>query len=269
MEDTADIFDSSIFTLFAVPPIGFSTSNPDEPWVYTSPVGDVVKLWLPHPPADLYAALQANNLWLSAIFLADHISRGEISLHTAVCELGAGAGLPGITAARAGSYVLCTDYDSAEVVATIKRNYEYNLRNTSSEGTPEETSEGRYRWAVRGHTWGTPTESLLSLSEGGYDLLLADTLWSTGGHEALIDSVLALLRDGGTAHVAAGLHTGRGPVNRFMALAAARGLDVKKIREVKWSSSGGWETYSDEEREMESEGEVRGVVVYYTLHKRE
>jgi len=302
MEDTADIFDDSLMTLFSVPPIGFSTSSPSDPWVYTPPedahsalstasVPSVpsapspslapIKLWLPQPPASVFAALQANNLWLSAVYLSDRIARGEVTFSDApILELGAGAGLPSIMAARMGYAVCCTDYDDASVVGTIRRNLAENLGGVEvgakaaaeAEHTGKCAREGSGPWAVRGHTWGTDTSELVSLvprltsaSAGGFDLILADTLWTSAGHDALLVSIMALLRRGGTAHVTAGLHTGRGPVNRFMAAAAARGLKVLKHGEVRWLPGGGWGVYEDEENE--GEGEVRGVVVYYTLHR--
>ncbi|BEJ12642.1 hypothetical protein CspHIS471_0211020 [Cutaneotrichosporon sp. HIS471] len=266
MEDSADIFDAALCALFAISPIGFSTSSPDEPHVYTPPVGATVRLWLPHPPASVHAALQANHLWLSAVFLADRIASGDISFITncsypnpsprpsSVVELGAGAGLPSIMAARCGSRVTCTDYDDAVVVATIARNFE-----------ADQPSD----WAVMGHSWGTDVSKLLTRSEWGYDaILLADTLWSSDKHGILLDSVTSLLRRpaegyaGGVVHVAAGLHTGRGPVTRFIEVAAKRGLEATFEGEVQWLPGGGWGPHQWEGGQLQEE---RGVVVYHTL----
>jgi pimeloyl-ACP methyl ester carboxylesterase len=249
-EDSADIFDTALCALFAVPPIGFSTASPDEPHVYTPPCGRPVRLWLPHPPAGVHAALQANNLWLSAVFLADRVAS---TLSSTVVELGAGAGLPSIMAARAGARVTCTDYDDPVVVGTIRRNFE---------------ADGPGDWAVRGHSWGTDVSALLARAPGGYDaVLLADTLWSSDKHGILLDSVCSLLRrprddEGGVVHVAAGLHTGRGPVARFIEMAEQRGLRATLETEVQWQPGGGWDAH-----EWAGEGlqEERGVVVYHTL----
>lgn len=279
-EDAADIFDTGLCTLFAVPPIGFSTASPDEPHIYTPPgaSGGAVRLWLPHPPASVHAALQANNLWLSAVFLADMIASGQITFSSStptltppvpapsgpgptvgaraprVVELGAGAGLPSILAARTGARVTCTDYNDPVVVSTIRRNF----------------AEQPGDWAVMGHSWGTDVSKLLARARGGYDaVLLADTLWSSDKHGILLDSVCSILRcpkgegdDGGVVHVAAGLHTGRGPVARFLEMAETRGLAASFVSEVQWLPGGGWGAHEWAGERLQEE---RGVVVYYKL----
>jgi nicotinamide N-methyltransferase len=245
-EDPTDIFDTSLSSLFSIPPIAFSTSSPSAPYIYTTPSGTTIELKLPHPPPNLYTKLQANNLWLAGIFLADMIDTSAISCQGRVCELGAGAGLPGIVAGLKGSEVLSTDWGVDEVLDVIKGNFE-------KAKVP--------KYSVLGHEWGTDPSPLLGSGKGGQfdSLLLADTLWVTDAHSALLDSVYALLKPGGTAHIAAGLHTGRGPLERFVAAARGRGAVVEHIKEVRWNR-GEWEDYvapanSDEER---------GVVVYYT-----
>lgn len=74
--------------------------------------------------------------------------RGEKSpwdvLSETVLELGAGTGLAGMVAAKAGAKeVIITDYPAEEVLANLKANVERNL-------SPEE----RERCVVRGHEWG-------------------------------------------------------------------------------------------------------------------
>lgn len=314
-EDSADIFDTALCALFAVAPIGFSTSSAEEAHIYKPPIGDPVRLWLPHPPASVYAALQANNLWLSAVFFADKLSTGEIDLGSSshppppasdsptapgasdsfpslppaatslissplVAELGAGAGLPGIIAARGGARVVSSDYDDPEVVRTIRRNFD-------TEFGPSNSAAG---WAVLGHSWGSSVAPLVAHAEGGFDaVLLADTIWSSDKHGILLDSVCGLLRrpkkaadkgakegaqsggelgdregggdGGGVVHIAAGLHTGRGPIERFITLAEKRGLRATLECEVQWLPGGGWGPHAY----VGGEGEERGVVVYHTL----
>lgn len=273
-EDSADIFDSALSALFQVPPIGFSTADPSKPHVYTPPSGREVQLWLPQPPASVYAALQANNLWLSAVYLADMVGRGELEVSPGikVVELGAAAGLPGIMAARAGGFVVGTDYDDESIIKVMRRNYAGALGEggeikddaVASDAVASHNSN-THHWAVRGHSWGTDPTPLLNLAGGQFDVvLLADTLWSTPGHADLLDSVVALLKDGGVAHVAAGLHTGRGPVARFMDMANDRGFQVQFIREVAWMPGGGW---GESTARKDAEGEERGIVMYYILTK--
>lgn len=261
-DDDLDIFDTALSTLFDIPPIGFSSSR-GRPHLYTPPDGSglpLVEVHLASPPADIFSKLQAQNLWLSAVYLADRISTGAIRLEGDVAELGAGAGLPSVIAglrrkadralhpARASEgVVLCTDYDDATVVANIRRNAE-------GAASPIE---------VRGHSWGEDPKPLLALAPAGFSLLLADTLWSTATHEILLQSVLALLAQDGTVHLTAGLHTGRGPHARFFELARAQGLKVNKVEEVIYDN-GEWRSHEEEAAHLEEE---RGVVIYYTLHR--
>ncbi|WVF72671.1 hypothetical protein IAT40_007489 [Kwoniella sp. CBS 6097] len=100
-------------------------------------------------------------------------------------------------------------------------------------------------------------------------LLLADVLWTTSSHSVLLDSISKLLRPQntqaqayGVAHITAGLHTGRGPVERFIASAKERGMKITMVREVRLGRNG-WEEY-DESLAKAGE-EERGVVVYFTL----
>jgi predicted nicotinamide N-methyase len=245
-EDPTDIFDTSLSSLFSIPPIAFSTSSPSAPYVYTNPLGIKISLKLPNPPPDLYTKLQANNLWLSGIYLADMIATHRLSplLQGRVCELGAGAGLPGIAAGLEGCQVVSTDWGVDEVLDVIKGNFE---------------RAGVNDYKVVGHEWGTDPDPLLEGGDKFDALLLADTLWVTEAHNALLDSVFALLKPGGVAHIAAGLHTGRGPVDRFLAAARERGGKVQAIKEVRWNR-GVWDDYTTNE----GVGEERGVVVYHT-----
>lgn len=268
-EDTADAydaFDDSLFSLFNVPPIAFSTGSSNDYTTYTPPADSQdtrpLKLFLSHPPADLYQRLQANQLWLSGVFLADRIATGRITFSRPVAELGAGAGLPSIIVARAGGTVVCTDYNNPEVIGTIRRNFETEFKREEEEGGEKTSSSPR--WAVEGHTWGEDPSPLLAHSPEGFDLILADTLWSSRCHAELADSIMALLHRDGVVHVAAGLHTGRGPVNRFMALIKDHGLVVYPQGEVRWQPGGGWAEYAAADDDGEEE---RGVVVYYTLHR--
>ncbi|KAI9637299.1 uncharacterized protein MKK02DRAFT_15554, partial [Dioszegia hungarica] len=126
------------------------------------------------PPAELYTTLQANHVWLASVFLADKIALGSINVDECrVAELGAGAGLPGIMACISGAEVISSDWDTPTVIGAIKENF----GGACKEG----------KWAVVGHTWGTPVAPLLrALLSGGerrFDILfLADTLWVTDAH---------------------------------------------------------------------------------------
>jgi nicotinamide N-methyltransferase len=263
--DPLDIFDTSLAAIFSVPPISFSTYSPSFLHTYVPPssaappLSAPIELRLAEPPANL-TSLQANYLWLAGVYLADLLSLGEIGIGVGsrVAELGAGAGLPGVVAARRGAEVVSSDWGDPAILSTLLDNFERNV----STSTPTRT------YAVVGHQWGTDPSPLLQAlcthpPQTRFDhLLLADTIWITEAHSALLDSVVALLRPGGVAHIAAGYHTGRGPVERFVSAARARGARVGSMREVQWKLGGGWEEYSGTHS---GEGEERGVVVYFTL----
>lgn len=267
-EDSADIFDSSLSLLFDLPPFalspeqdGYCTYRPQP----TDGNGDLkpIRLRLAQPPAALHTTLQVNHLWLSGIYLADLLALGDISVRSLrVAELGAGAGLPSIVACREGgaAAVVSTDWGVDEVLCAL----EDNLGAACSGGKDSV-------WAVRGHQWGTDPSPLLEalpspspVSQTKFDvLLLADVLWATGAHAALLDSIFALLAPDGVAHIAAGLHTGRGPLERFITAAKSRSAHIQPIREVRWKMDGRWEDHEPgQETGLEEE---RGIVVYFTL----
>ncbi|KAK4687952.1 EEF1A N-terminal glycine/lysine methyltransferase, partial [Tremellales sp. Uapishka_1] len=253
-EDPTDIFDTGLSNLFFIPPIAFSTSSPSAFYAYTPPrtASQPIQLRLPDPPANLTSTLQANNLWLSSLYLADLLSLSEIIVDGKhVAELGAGAGLPGIVARRdcAPKSVLSTDWGVEEVLSVITGNFQ---RNCKGEG----------QWVVSGHEWGTDVSNLMK-EDGRLDvLLLADVIWVTAAHQALLNSVFRLLKPGGVAHITAGLHTGRGPLERFIVAARDRKATVHEVREVKWVAEGGW---APNDMEKDGREEERGVVVYLIL----
>lgn len=261
-DDPLDLFDTALSTIFSIPPIAFSSGGT---FTYHPPLSassskkplPTVKLTLPSPPAELYTTLQANHVWLASVYLADQLASGTIPVEgKRVAELGAGAGLPGIIACLSGARgVVSSDWDTPDVLGAIKRNF-------------TAACEGESGWAVTGHTWGTdPSPLLTALSPHDalqrFDtLLLADTLWVTDAHSVLLDSMFALLDLNGTAYIAAGLHTGRGPVERFRSAAKGRGAHVSPIINKRWLGSGGW---GDNQISGPGLEEERGVVVYFTL----
>lgn len=252
-EDAADILDIALSSLYDIPPIAFSTSSPSALHTYNPPNNhQPVHLRLPNPSAEVYTKLQANHLWLAAIYLADLIHLGQIPIEgQRIAELGAAAGLPGVSACRLGAEVVGTDWGDQGILDALEDNFKRSC------------PDGRY--AVRAHEWGSDPAPLLSAlgEEVQFDrLLLADTLWVTEAHSALLDSIWSLLKPGGTAHVAAGLHTGRGPLQRFITAAEARGATIINRREVFWKSEGEWLEGTRSSSGLEEE---RGVVVYFEL----
>lgn len=327
VQDVENIFEDSLLSLFDHYPVAISTAGPHEPYDYapsraplprstgeddhevpalfsnppsgptSSSIPKPLQIYLPVAPSSLHTTLQLTHLWLSSLYMADLISSHHPNLPTRnqrVCELGAGAGLPGIAALVHGEAreVVGTDYavpehereegaadadaDAEDVLGVLRGNYRRAIKGQEDHFTG--------KWAVTGHTWGESTVPLLeepkpsaSIPSENDDrlfttLLLADLLWSSSSHTSLITSLLTLLHPSrGVAHVISGLHQGRGPVERFKALWREMNTGgeawIKEVDEVRWGKSG-WERYEKEggerEREWNSENE-RGVIVWFVV----
>lgn len=306
MSDIEGIFEDSLLSLFDHRPIAFSTPAPDQPYIYTpsaiqgitgnvtAPQTDlVVPVRLPIAPSALHTTLQLTHIWLSSVLLADLIVSRDIDVKDErICELGAGAGLPGILAARMGARgVVSTDYavplaeegEGEDVLAVLRGNFRRSIPDAI--GVEGET------WQVLGHTWGESADVLLSscatsspsrqsqhVPEKFPILLLADLLWTTSAHASLITSITDLLCPRtGTAHVVAGLHQGRGAVERFkrswLNRTAARGGWVQDLLEVQWDHTG-WEVLRDFRVEdrigvQEDGRDEHGTVVWFTIGLRD
>ncbi|KAJ9125108.1 hypothetical protein QFC22_000061 [Naganishia vaughanmartiniae] len=329
IDTTEEIFEDSLLSLFQHRPIAFSTKGPEDPYVYL-PSGiqllrrasvenkdgkenskddndngsmplqlpplkqqPAIKLNLPTAPPALHTTLQLSHLWLSSIFLADLISHHLITVNRErICELGAGAGLPGIVSALNGAKeVVATDY-----AVPLQQGREEGvldvLRSNFLRTVPRAAEEEGNTWAVLGHTWGdgesvrrvlssplnSNSNSHTEAESGKFTLLLlADLLWSTASHSALITSLERLMDpQKGRACVVAGLHQGRGPVERFICSWKAAGGWLRYEMEVQWGpegwelledfrgtvDDGKWEYLYDEAR---NGGDEHGTVVYFTI----
>ncbi|WWC93638.1 hypothetical protein V866_000473 [Kwoniella sp. B9012] len=288
-EDPTDIFDTSLSSLFSIPPIGFAPDH-NRYFTYNAPNSDdqnpqAIKLKIPSPPSSLYTTLQAQLIWPSSIYLADLISLGTIDVKDQnVVELGSAAGLPGVVASQRGvKKVVSTDYGVKEVLDVLEDNFKMNS-----------TKDDEDRWEVKGHCWGDSVDDLVEcispelIKSNGlgskaidaqneedfhtsnqttrtkFDIILAaDVLWTTSTHQILLDSIISLMTKDGITHITAGLHTGRGPLERFIHSAEKRGLKVEYRGEVRLKGDNSWEEYN---QSMAIEGEEeRGVVVWFTL----
>lgn len=298
MSDIEGIFEDSLLSLFDHRPIAFSTPAPDQPYVYTpsaihfndnvtTPRTDlVVAVHLPIAPSALHTTLQLTHIWLSSVLLADLIISGQIKVEgERICELGAGAGLPGIVAARMGAAgVVSTDYAVPESQDEEGNDVLAVLRGNFRRSVPDSVGVEGKTWKVTGHTWGESVDGILSsctspspaqpsAPQKFSTLILADLLWTTSAHASLITSILNLLSPRtGTAHVVAGLHQGRGAVERFkhawLERTASLGGWVADQLEVQWDHAG-WEVLRDFRIDgrpaVQEEADEHGTVVWFTI----
>lgn len=124
--------------------------------------------------------------------MSDHVdAHPEEFVGKSVLELGAGAGLPSILAARAGArYVLCTDYPDEELILNIQKNIQTLI--------PEQC---RRACEALGYLWGAPAADLLARNAGRkYDvLILCDVIFNHSEHRKLLQSIADLLDPEGVA----------------------------------------------------------------------
>lgn len=218
---------------------------------YASPVARVgrLRLQLADPAAGREHQLFGHYVWNSAVQAAALLEAGRGAWDVggrAVLELGAGAGLASIVAARMGaSRVVAADFPAPALLAVLRANVARNL------------PPGRCR--VVSHEWGRLPECKDKADDNDGDdddgdmafarrgrrgfsrVLAADCLWLMAEHGALRRSIAWFLADGADARalVVAAFHTGRATVRRFFedddcdgASLAALELAVEEICEV-------------------------------------
>lgn len=116
-----------------------------------------------------------------------------------VVELGSGAGLPSLVAAKGGArFVVATDYPDDDLLENIRQNVKSNL-----------TAEEQQRISVAGHIWGRQIDELLTTASQPqlFDLaILSDLIFNHSAHEDLLRSCDRLLTSGGCALVAFSHH---------------------------------------------------------------
>lgn len=187
------------------------------------PQPEAPRLSIVLPEAPLYM-LFAHRVWRAGMLLADAIYAGAVDVRNAnVLELGAGTGLPALTAAVCGGarFVVATDYDDDSILAALRANVKRTLAD-HTEHAPI---------VVAAHTWGHRMDDISDLLSARapvlFDaILLADCVWERFSHDALVKSITALLARTPSARVymVAGLHTGRATLVHFFRRMLAAGL---------------------------------------------
>ncbi|KAF8967593.1 hypothetical protein BDZ97DRAFT_1755711 [Flammula alnicola] len=209
-------------------------------------------------------ALHASSIWVSSIYVSDHLADLHLEDHiklkppgtpVRVLELGASAGLPSILIAKLHPNtvnVTVTDYPDEALIKTLSENVD---RNDVAEGC------GALPFA-----WGTDPSPILHAGDEKFDLVIAaDTLWNPDSHGIFIDALKSTLKKSLTSriHLVVGLHTGRYTIGSFLKHALGSGFDLESIREKEVGGSS--ERIWDVTRENEDDKERRRWVIWIQL----
>ncbi|KAF8549414.1 hypothetical protein OG21DRAFT_1515223 [Imleria badia] len=270
--DPEDILSASLESLYGFTPITFSTAGS----VFTYPtkpgriplVPEQIEVVTPDTDPSNWS-LHASSIWVSSLFIADHLEELQIDAMTGtgtpavvhVLELGAGAGLPSILLARMYQHACVTvsDYPDGPLMRTLSDNIR---RNRVSE-----------RCLAVPYAWGTDVGPLVHPRSDGHDhdvrfdiIFAADTLWNPELHTPFLDTLCMCLKQGPDSriHLVAGLHTGRYTIKSFLDVTIRRRLILLSAteREVGGTQSRAWDV---SRAEGEDERERRRWVVWMVL----
>ena len=270
--DSEDILFDSLQTLYDYHPITLTTQG--SLFTYSTPTyyshsSISITLRTPDTQASNWS-LHANSIWVSSIYLADHIADLNLDAYinddsdsksdfqeednVRVLELGASAGLPSILISTLfpGALVTVTDYPDDELIKTLKNNVE---RNNVAD-----------RCRVLPYAWGSDPTAVLANSKGFDVVIAADTLWNPELHPIFIDTLASTLKKSSSSriHLVVGLHTGRYTIQAFLAHVQRNSkLHVESIseREATGSSTRVWDVF----RLGEDERERRRWIIWITL----
>ena len=267
--DAEDILFDSLQTLYDYQPITLTTQGSLFTYTSTSNPKDSISITLRTPDTQTSNwSLHANSIWVSSIYLADHIadlnldfyircgsSHEEETRKIRVLELGASAGLPGILVAKlfpTSTLVTVTDYPDDRLIETLKNNVQSNNVADHCKVLP--------------FAWGSDPTVVLGNSKGFDVVIAADTLWNPELHPIFIDSLKSTLKKSPTSriHLVAGLHTGRYTIQAFLTqIERNSGLHIESIseREVTGFSTRLWDVL----RSGEDERERRRWIIWMTL----
>ncbi|GAA6007063.1 uncharacterized protein JCM10292_003446 [Rhodotorula paludigena] len=259
-DDALEFFADSLEALYDhhVPAHG----DPLQLYTYTPPASTGIESITVRLPPQAVNSLFAHHVWNAALRMADALTERRLVVEGGgVLELGAGAGIPGLVAARMGAErVVLSDYDDPGIILNLRTNIPLAFPNSPAI---------RSRVSAQGHTWGdsaslstllhpSPTSSAQPFTH----ILLADTLWYSEGHDLLLSSLSSLLARNRDArvHICAGFHSGRRTVRSFLRKAAQSGF----VPRGPWVEVGvdggrrqwGWDVPTSAERHAAAEDEV-------------
>ena len=228
-----EILSSSLETLYDYTPIAHSSAG--ELFTYAhrpqDPDSSLLEITLSVPDTQKeHWSLHASTIWVSALYVADHISELDLPANETsspdtntrplrLIELGAGSGLPSILIAKCYPHisVIASDFPDAKLIHTLRENV---MRNNVAQNC-----------TVVPHAWGTDPSALLPPPA---DIVLAaDTLWDPAHHAAQLRTICAVLArtPAARAHLVAGLHTGKYTLDAFFRAARAAGLVIMEATE--------------------------------------
>ena len=247
-DDSLDVFADSLGVLFGYTPVAVTRKTT---WTH-EPSG--ITLAVPQVAEAKNWTLQADAIWQSSIFVAENLDMffGDDGLDGRhVLELGAGAGMAGISIARRWNNVrvVITDYPDMGVLRTLQENVARNFDETDWNG-----GLASPRVQVRGHAWGSEE----GIDKNHYHVVVAiDTLWISETHEALCRSIARALKkeEDCRVYVVAGIHTGRWVLESFLKTVLKYGLCIDYLVEfrIRDGSERGW--YAGREETIEERGE--------------
>lgn len=266
--DPEDILSSSLETLYDYAPITHSSPGGSFTYIHRSEDRDPPTMTVTVSTPDTQAehwSLHASSIWVSALYVADHISELGLPANTEAAtaplrliELGAGAGLPSILIAKSYPHVhvVASDFPDPLLIRTLRENVARNDASPNCSVVP--------------HAWGADPSALL-VPAGADIVLAADTLWSPELHAALLRTTCGVLArtQAARAHFVAGLHTGRYTLDSFFRAAGEVGLALVEAteREVQGEGRREWDVRRAERGE--DERERRRWVVWSVLKWRD
>lgn len=236
--DPEDILFDSLETMFGLKPISIGSVGSSLVYRYhgIEASKQYTPLTITLDTPDTNAAnwqLHASAVWVSSLYLADHISDIDIPIPSSsedssssplrVLELGASAGLPSILLSKLFPSISVTvsDYPDEALIMTLVQNVSNNDAGRNCRVVP--------------YAWGTdPVVLDQDGAADGFDIILAaDTLWNPDLHQIFVDSLTSTLKRTSSSRVylIAGLHTGRYSIQALLHRAKRCGLETETVEE--------------------------------------